>query len=364
MIITSLQLNNYRCYDALQFKPHKNLNILIGDNGQGKTSILEAIHVLGLSKSHKFSKDEDLIQVGASHANIQAEIDFQGKHTLMNMVISKTGKKAKYNKIEMSKLSDYIGILNLVMFSPEDIDLIKGSPRERRRFLDIDLGQLSKPYMLNLQHYRRLLKERNDVLKGLATKQKYDEVTLDIITDQLIHYAEKIIRTREGFLKQLQEKVQKIVPKLTGDAENINIEYVPSIKTNLKEMYEKKKRLDILLQSTQQGPHRDEVNFLYQNQPMKSFASQGQMRTLVIALKLAVFELIKETKKRLPIILLDDVFSELDKHRQKKILEVFNNTAQVFITTTHIDHINIDTSSSYQTIEIETGKIKGVNHHG
>ncbi len=364
MNIKRIQLKNYRCYDTLTLTPHKNLNIIIGDNAQGKTSILEAIHVLGLTKSHKFSKDEDLIKEGATHTNIQAELAFRDKKTTLSMTISKTGKKAKYNRIEMARLSDYIGSFNLVMFSPEDMELVKGSPRERRRFLDIDLGQLSKPYMLNLQHYRRLLKERNEVLKGLSKKEKYDDITLDVVTEQLIHYAEKIIQTRSEFIKQLQVKVNKILPKLSGETTSIDVQYTPSIKTNLKAVFDKKKKFDIALQTTQLGPHRDEVHFLYKGQLMKSYASQGQIRSLVIALKLAVVEMIIETKQRLPIILLDDVFSELDKHRQKRVLDVFSQEAQVFITTTHIDHIHLDASKTYQTIEIQAGKIKGVKHHG
>ncbi len=363
MTIKTLTLKSFRCYDALTLEPNPQLNIIVGANAQGKTSILEAIHTLGLTKSHKLAKDQDLIQKGKDFAQIQALFDLKEQPLHLSVILSKSGKKAKYNKIEMTKLSDYIGLFNVVMFAPEDLELVKGSPQERRRFIDMEIGQLSRAYMKNLLHYRRLLRERNDVLKGLS-QGKFDQTMLDVLTEQLIHYAEKIIQARQLFVDDLNQKLDQIHPTLTKDDPTVRIEYAPSIDKDLTKAYQSKRKLDIIAKATQLGPHRDDLHFFFDKDLVKNFASQGQIRSAVLALKLAVVEMIRERKGKPPIILLDDVFSELDVERQRQVMHAFDHTTQVFITTTHIHHIDLETIPTYQIITIESGKIKGVERHG
>jgi DNA replication and repair protein RecF len=358
MILYSLDLTSFRCYDTLTLELNPNVNIIVGDNAQGKTSILEAIHMLCLTKSHKLTKDMDLIQKDKEFAKINGEFHLNTTKVELNMILSKNGKKAKYNKIEVSKLSDYIGRVNVVMFAPEDLDLVKGSPQGRRRFLDIEIGQLSNTYVKNLNHYKRLLRERNEVLKGLSKKQKYDKTMLDVITDQLIHYAEKIIKARSTFITELNETLHDVFP-LFGSDPTLNIVYKPSIKDNLKKVFKQKETIDILAKATQIGPHRDDFEFMFDQEPIKHYASQGQIRSVVLALKFAIADMIYIQKKQYPIILLDDVFSELDQSRQHNVLSYLDKRAQVFITTTHIDHIDFNIIDNYRIYHIESGRLKG-----
>ena len=364
MILKELTLKSFRCYDTFSLAMHPHLNIIIGNNAQGKTTILEAIHILGLTKSHKTIQDFKLIKKTNEYAKINALFDLNSRKVELSMVLSKNGKKAKYNKIEVSKLSDYIGIINVVMFAPEDLELIKGSPQNRRRFLDIEIGQISKSYVNTLSHYKRLLKERNEVLKSLGQSQKFDERTLEVITEQLIHYAEKIITARQRFIKRISEKIKTILPIITKDDPMFTIQYEPSVNTQLKKAYDQKKAIDLLLKSTQIGPHRDDMQFYFNEEPLKTFASQGQIRSVALALKLAVVEVIYEEKKSYPIVLLDDVFSELDRHRQRRILQYLQDNTQVFITTTQVDHIDFSSIEDYKLITIDAGKIKGDETHG
>ncbi len=363
-MIEHLTLKKVRIYDALDLEPHPTLNILVGDNAQGKTTVLEAIHMLALAKSHKPAKDTDIMQTGADFAHIEARCAFDGRPLTLSLTLTKNGKKAKYNKIEMERLSDYVGNLNVVMFAPEDLDLIKGSPRERRRFLDVEIGQLSKAYLMNLGHYRRLLRERNEVLKGLAKNTKFDHRVLDVITEQLAHYGEKIVAARESYLKILNERVQETLAILAPEDPLVTLTYAPSTSGDLITGYRKKTQFDLITQSTQLGPHRDDIRIDIDETPFKQHASQGQIRTLALALKLAVATHIEATKKRPPIVLLDDVLSELDKTRQTTLLNSLPDKTQLFITTTHIDHISTKENLAARVFTIHGGAIEGVTTHG
>ena len=364
MIIQTLSLENFRIYQNQTFTFHPTLNIIIGNNAQGKTSVLEALHTLALTKSHKMTKDVDMIKNNAEYAKISSQGTFDTQPIQFQMVLSKNGKKVKYNKIEISRLSDYIGYFKLVMFAPEDLNLIKGSPQERRRFLDLEIGQMSKSYLVHLSHYRRLLKERNEVLKSADKKQKLDETLLEVITEQMIHYAEKIIKERKQFIEKININIKEILPKLGEFSPDIHLMYMPSIETNLQTGYKKKEKLDLLTKTTNVGPHRDDFVFHFGEKLLKHVASQGQIRTLILALKISVVEMIKNHTQSTPIILLDDVFSELDASRQQFILEHLGHQAQVFITTTDLNNIQVKSLSAYQIIEIDAGKIKGVKTYG
>ncbi len=364
MILATLQLKNVRIYNALTMQCHPKLNIIIGNNGQGKTTLLESIYFLGLTKSHKTHTDQQVIQTGQEFAKIQGVFNLNPTPIEMSVIISKVGKKANYNHIEYSRLSDYVGQLNVVMFAPEDLDLIKGSPSERRRFIDASIGQLSRPYMTYLSHYKRLLKERNDVLKMMQKQRINDTVLLHVITDQMKHYGKKIINERTQFFHALEPLFKRLYKELSNEFLKVNMGYEPSWDGVNNHVYEKRETLDILTGNTSLGPHRDDVFFTIDQTPVKDIASQGQIRTMAIALKLALVERVLEVKKHYPVVLLDDVFSELDESRQHHLLNYLQQGAQVFMTTTTLAEPLKNRITDYQSIEIKNGNIIRSVRHG
>jgi DNA replication and repair protein RecF len=363
MRIKKLKLKTFRNYKSLSLDFNSNTNIFIGNNAQGKTNILESIYVLAFTKSHKNYKDSDLIYNSADFAKINALINLKDKDIELDMVVSKLGKKAKHNQIELTKLSEYIGLLNVVMFAPEDLELIKGNPKTRRKFLDIEIGQISKEYIYNLQNYRKVLKQRNDLLKSMQKKPTQDFMLLDVITDQLVGYQIDILKQREKFLRNIEEYAKKHYQKLSSSEDVLRIEYIPSIKNNFKEEYISKYQYDIITGTTNLGVHRDEIDFYINEFPIKSHASQGEQRTAVLAVKLALIDFIYFYKKDYPVLLLDDVLSELDKTRQNNLLEYIDENIQTFITSTEISDIDLDKISDYQIYTIEKGHIKESDNH-
>ena len=361
MKLEQLKLSHFRLYTTFDLHCHPHINIIVGDNAQGKTTILEAIHMLAITKSHKTPKDTEVIQTNAEFAKIHGLLSFENKPIELDVVLSKHGKKAKYNRIEAVRLSDYLGSLNIVMFAPEDLELVKGSPLERRRFMDLELGKLKKTYLLHLNNYRRILKERNEVLKGLQTSQKYNDTLLEILTEQLIHYGRKIVETRQAFIEDLNARVKTMYFKISGETLPSVMRYQPSVAKDYQEAYKKKQRLDIQFGTTHIGPHRDDFAILIEDLPFKNFASQGQIRTMVLAIKLSMVERVYQEKKVYPIVLLDDVFSELDRNRQLNLLTQLNKATQLFFTTTDVKTIPLEELRSYQIITISEGTIKGVN---
>ncbi len=358
MYIKNLKLTNFRNYQELTTNFNKHTNILIGKNAQGKTSILESLHILGLTKSHKVTKDRDVIKIGADYAKINSVINLNDKDIELDIVISKLGKKAKYNQIELERLSEYIGILNVVIFAPEDLDLIKGNPQIRRKFLDLEIGQISKEYLYALLNYKKVLKQRNDLLKAMQQKKEEDMLLLDIITDQLIDYLEKIVKQRIKFINKINEYTNRIYKKLANSTENLVVKYLPSIKKDYKKEFVNKYKYDIITGTTNLGAHRDDIEFYLNNQFIKTFASQGEMRSAVLSVKLALIDFIYEYKKEYPILLLDDVLSELDEERQNSLIEYIQNKTQNFITATEINEINLKKINNFKLFTIDNGQIK------
>lgn len=358
MKLHNLTLTNFRNYESLKMKFHKNTNIFIGKNAQGKTSILESMYVLAFTKSHKTQKDTDVILHTADFAKINAHVGLKDYDIDLDIILSKLGKKAKYNQIELDRLSEYIGLLNVVMFAPEDLELIKGNPKDRRKFLDIEIGQISKEYIYNLQQYRRILKQRNDLLKTMQKNKTTDYLLLDVITDQLIDYQQKIIILREQFLSKIEQFAIKHYKQLASTEDILEITYIPSLKGDFKEEYISKYQYDIITGTTNNGIHRDEVEFFLNKFPLKTHGSQGEQRTAVLAVKLALIDFIYSHKKEYPVLLLDDVLSELDTTRQNNLLEYINNNIQTFITTTNINDIDITKITDYQLYEIDNGHVK------
>lgn len=357
MKINSLEVTKFRIYDQVAVTFNPNTNIFFGNNAQGKTSIIEAIYVLGLTKSHKTNKDRDMIKTNEEYAKINALINLNEKDIQLDIVLSKLGKKAKYNQIELERLSDYIGILNVVMFAPEDLDLIKGNPQTRRKFLDLEIGQISKEYLYNIQNYKKLLKQRNDLLKNMQKKDQ-DLMLLDIVTEQLIDYIEKIVHKRKAFISQINEIAQQIYKDLSNEKHTFKMEYIPSVEKNYIEEFRKKQQYDIITGTTNLGVHRDDIEFYIDNHFVKTHSSQGELRSAVLSTKLALVEFIFKRKGEYPVLLLDDVLSELDVKRQNNLMQYINGKTQTFITTTDLSEINFNTMNNYSTFHIKNGTIK------
>ncbi len=358
MYIKSLKLTNFRNYDKLSTNFSRKTNIIIGKNAQGKTSVLESLHILGLTKSHKLNKDRDVIKIGTEYAKINSLINLNDKDIELDIIISKIGKKAKYNQIELEKLSEYIGILNVVIFSPEDLDLIKGNPQIRRKFLDLEIGQISKQYLYSLLNYKKVLKQRNDLLKAMQMNKEKDMMLLDILTDQLIGYLEEVVRQRRQFISRIAKYTNKIYKYLSNSQSNLVVKYVPSIKSNYKKEFVNKYKYDIITGTTNLGAHRDDIEFFIDDYFIKTHASQGEMRSSVLSVKLALIDFIFEYKKDYPILLLDDVLSELDEERQNNLLDYIQNKTQNFITSTEINEINLKKISNYKIFTIKKGHIE------
>ncbi len=357
-----LELHQFRCYDAFTMEPDPSINLIIGGNAQGKTSILEGIHTLSLGRSYKTQTDGPLIKQGSDFARLHGRVRRGGRPQSFELVLSHAGKKASVNGVEQARLSDYAGRLRTVVFAPEDLSVVKGGPAERRGFLDVEISQLDRLYVGHLSRYRKLLKERNERLKQLKPSDTEDAL-LDVLGEQLAHYGRKLIRARAAFVERLSAKLRDIHPALSEE-DDFRIAYQPSVdEGGHSRLLRERRAYDLLRGSTSTGPHRDDLGFYYGEHPVREIASQGQIRTIALALKLAVVDLLAEERDP-PLVLLDDVFSELDRERQKKLLGRLEGGTQIFITATDLSGIHLDALGSYRVFEVEAATIKGVTNYG
>lgn len=337
MIIESVELKNYRNYNELHMDFDQGTNLLYGDNAQGKTNILEAIYVCATTKSHRGSKDREIIGFGEeeSHMKINVRKDGIPYRIDMHLRMNKT-KGVAINGVPIRKASELFGIVNVIFFSPEDLNIIKNGPAERRRFVDMELCQLNKLYVHSLVQYNKIIGQRNKLLKDLKFKPEYEEM-LDIWDMQLISYGKEIIQYRKDFIKKLNEIIRKIHLKLSGEKEEIFIKYEPNVEPEDFERQMKKNRIqDMKQKTTLSGPHRDDIIFYVNEIDIRKYGSQGQQRTAALSLKLSEIELVKKIVKDYPILLLDDVLSELDKNRQEHLLSAIKNI-QTIITCTGLE---------------------------
>ena len=337
MIIKSLELQDYRNYEYLELAFDKGTNILYGDNAQGKTNILEAIFLSATTKSHKGTKDKDIINFNKEEAHIRTYLEKEGIETRVDMHLRKSKSKGiAIDGQKLKKAADLLGLCNVVFFSPEDLSIIKDGPAERRRFVDMELCQLDNFYLYNLNHYNKIVNQRNILLKDLYFQPELRE-TLHIWDSQLVSFGSKIIERRKLFVEQLNEIIYDIHLKLSGGREEIKIVYEPDVEI---EDYEKLLRYnqdkDIKLKQTTVGPHRDDFSFYVGGIDIRKFGSQGQQRTAALSLKLSEIELVKRITKDTPILLLDDVLSELDSNRQNYLLNSIGDI-QTIITCTGLE---------------------------
>lgn len=337
MIIESIELKNYRNYDELHMEFSAGTNILYGNNAQGKTNILEAVYVCCTTKSHRGSKDREMIHFHEDESHIKLNIRKNDVPYRIDMHLKKNkAKGVAINGIPIRKASELFGIVNVVFFSPEDLNLIKNGPAERRKFIDIELCQLNKLYVHSLVSYNRILMQRNKLLKDLFFHPEYEE-TLDVWDMQLVQYGREIIRYRQEFIEQLNDIIKDIHRNLSGEKEYLKIVYDPNaLAEKLEQEIKRSRPQDLKQKTTLVGPHRDDIGFYIDDIDIRKFGSQGQQRTAALSLKLAEIELVKKLVRDYPILLLDDVLSELDGERQNHLLSAINHI-QTMITCTGLE---------------------------
>ncbi|MBP3475742.1 MAG: DNA replication/repair protein RecF [Lachnospiraceae bacterium] len=359
MTIKSLELADFRNYDSLHIDFSSGTNILYGNNAQGKTNILEAIFLCATTKSHKGSKDRDIVNFNKEEAHIRTYLEKDGVDMRIDMHLRKSKTKGiAIDGQKIKKAAELLGLLNVVFFSPEDLSIIKNGPAERRRFVDMELCQLDQFYLYNLNHYNKIVNQRNKLLKDMYFNPSLRD-TLNIWDSQLVSFGSKIIERRQLFVEQLNEIICDIHKKLSGGKEELLIRYEPNITI---EDYEKalseNQDRDVKLKQTTVGPHRDDFGFLVGNIDIRKFGSQGQQRTAALSLKLSEIELVKKITKDNPILLLDDVLSELDSNRQNYLLSTIGNI-QTIITCTGLDEFVNNRFEIDKVFQIDNGKIIG-----
>jgi recF protein len=337
MIVKSLELKDYRNYSELNIPFSDGTNILYGGNAQGKTNILEAIYLCGTTKSHRGSKDKEIIKFeqDESHVRIFLEKN-QITHRIDLHLKKNRAKGVAIDGIPIKRQGELFGMLNLVFFSPEDLYIIKDGPGQRRRFLDLELCQLDKIYLNNLTNYNKVLEQRNNLLKQIGFNRNLLD-TLYIWDEKLMEFGRKIIEARHEFVVRLNELVYDIHKKLTGGKEELILQYEPNVKaSDFEEKLKKSLERDLNLRMTNVGPHRDDLSFVIDHIDIRKFGSQGQQRTAALSCKLAEIDLVKSVIKENPVLLLDDVLSELDRQRQTHLLNSIGDI-QTIITCTGLE---------------------------
>lgn len=361
MILKSVALNHFRNYSDLYLEFDKGTNILYGDNAQGKTNVLESVYVSGTTRSHKGSKDRELIQFGEEEAHIRTVVEKKEKIYQIDMHIKKSRSKGiAVNKIPIKKAAELFGILNIVFFSPEDLNIIKNGPSERRRFLDVELCQLDKIYLFHLTNYNRILNQRNKLLKDINFRPELKD-TLPVWDMQLIDYGKKIIASRKKFVNRLNEIIYKIHKKISGEREELILRYEPDAEEEkLEEELMKNQEKDLKLGMTSVGPHRDDMCFLIRDIDIRRFGSQGQQRSCALSLKLSEIELVKESIQETPVLILDDVLSELDSSRQNFLLNSIHDI-QTIITCTGLDEFVKNRFEINKVFKVVNGTVTAEN---
>ncbi|MBU0997504.1 MAG: DNA replication/repair protein RecF [Firmicutes bacterium] len=364
MNLKKITLTNFRNYEKESLEFGQGIHFIIGSNGEGKTNFLESIYVLALAKSYKTS-DLVLIRHQEDFAKVEATVLSQSRLFDLSMIISASGKNAIINKTSQKKLSDYIGHLQIVSFLPEDMNIIKGSPRERRYFFDVYMGQMDKNYISNLGNYKYVLKQRNELLKKMNQPNKEDDLLLDVITEQLAEAARPVVEHRKKFIQEINLFLEKQYHLFSSKNEYYRIQYLPSIETEIEKVMKSKYRTDKMSYTTNFGPHRDDYDFYLNDVMAKDYASGGEQRTLILTLDMALAEMMKDRLKEYPVILLDDVFSELDYEKQNKLIQYLSKIqAQAIITTTSLHELNQDALNNVKVFHVSKGHIQEEKQHG
>lgn len=368
MNIRNIHLKNFRNYKILDLKFERDFNIIYGKNAQGKTNILEAIFLCSAGRSHRTSKDHELIKFGEDNYSVKIDLNKDAIEKSIEVVYDKVEKKKiKINEIPLKKIGNLMGQLNVIMFSPEDMMIIKEGPAERRRFIDIALSQLKPSYFYDLQQYIKILAQRNNLLKEIEYNKSLLD-TIEVWNQSLAEKGSRIIKARKEYVDILARKAEEIHGRITNRNEKLKIRYMPSLegiqdfsdlsyinKVFLNNLERVKKR-ELIKCTTMVGPHRDEYELLVNNESLKLYGSQGQQRTAILSIKLSEVEIVKDEIGEYPVLLLDDVMSELDKNRQDYLLKNLRGI-QTFITCTEKDNIEKETGINMNYIAISGGQV-------
>ena len=377
MKIKSLKLLYFRNYLSTNIDAHPSLNVLVGNNANGKTNIIESIFCLALGKSYRTKSDSECIMFGETATAMSCIVNKNDKDLDIMLGINNKGKSAKIAGIKKTKLTDFVGELNVVLFSPEDLQIVKGSPALRREFMNREFYQFSRIYHKYYLMYQHLLKQRNSYLKDMRKNPK-DEMFLaylETLTSQLAKVALYITKERVSFVQEISKLTYKNMLNISNGQETLKIKYKSSVldalniteinddfftEENLTKVMMKKSFDDIMRGSTKIGPQHDDLEFYINDLDAKMYASQGQQRSIVLSLKLAEINYLKEKTGTYPVLLLDDVLSELDKNRQLKLLDAINENVQTFITTPSISDIKEDLLKKAKVFKIENGNISEI----
>lgn len=362
MQIQQLKLANFRNYRNLTISFSDHYNLIYGNNGMGKTNLIEAIYVLALTKSFRGTIDKVLIMNHQSCTKIEGELK-QLVNNTYQIVISNEGKKVKINGNNIPKLSDYISKINVVLFNPDDLRIIKDTPSVRRKNINLDISELNNSYLKLLNNYNKILKQRNIYLKSMNINSNTDSDYLDVLTSKLIDLGLKIYKYRKEYLNSINEYLSDFYKKITGE-ETLKIKYISNFNNlsikNIEKLYKDTLTKDIIFGKTHVGIHHDDFIFIKNDQNLKDFGSEGQQKNSIIAYKLVELEIFFKKKNDYPILILDDLVSELDNEKINNILKILNKNIQIFITTTDLKSVNKDILENSKKFLVEDGKVREV----
>lgn len=368
MYLKRIELINFRNYTHVKASFNKGINIIYGKNAQGKTNLLESIYLLGLTNSHRSTIDNSLINSKKDFLQVKGILKKDKIDTDLEIFLDYKKKIMKIDNSSISKVSDYISNMNIIIFTPDDLDIIKGSPQVRRKFLNVELSQLYSNYYLVLNEYEKLLRIRNEYLKNVNRTNKMDDNYFEILTSYLVDKAIIIYKMRQKFVDKFNMFCSNIYKDIT-DYSGFKIVYKKNIELETNDIMLKQKILDkfkakrdveIKLSSTIYGPHRDDIEFYLNDINLKFYGSQGQQRLAVLVLKLSEVEIFKKYRESTPILLLDDIFSEIDKRKRENLLKYISKDIQTIITTTEIDNIDDDLIKKAKLFQVDNGRIKKI----
>ena len=366
MKIHHLKLLNFRNYEKMEVSFSPKYNIIFGNNGSGKTNLVESIYVLALTKSFRGTVDKILLMNSKDVCRIEGEVSekYTNKYKL---ILKDGGKKVKINNTKVEKLSDYISQISVVLFNPDDLRFIKDSPTIRRKSINLEISQINNSYLKNLNMYNKLLKQRNSYLKTTNINANSSSEFLTILTNKLVDYGEKIYESRRKYINLLNQKIGDLYNSICG-IQDLKLEYSSDYKDfdreKILKKYQDNLNRDIILGKTTVGVHHDDIKFKLEGYNIKDYGSEGQQKNAIIAYKLTELEIFYQVRGNYPILILDDLFSELDRFKINNILNLINEDIQTFITTTEIDKINDTVLSNSKLFEVVDGEVREVNYEG
>ena len=357
MYIEQINLNNFRNYEEQEITLNPHINIFYGNNAQGKTNILESIFLCGFGKSFRTSKEKEMIKLQKEFLEVNIKYQKSDRDGKIRIILSNK-KQIEVNGVKIKKLSELVGNLNLVIFTPDDIQILKNGPDKRRRFLDMMIGQLRPSYVYNLNNYLKVLEQRNNYLRQIKEENKSEEM-LEIWDEKLAEYAEIICKYRKEFIEKIKEQIKDIHPKITKNNEALTLNYITECdnKETYLSLLKQRRKLDIIKGFTTKGIHRDDFKVFINDKEIGIYGSQGQHRTAILTLKLAELYVIYNEIGEYPILLLDDFMSELDENRRKSFLQYIQDT-QVIITCTDKMYLeNLELGKDYQLYNVKNGEV-------